>query len=79
MERFIGYRPNPPKDYQEKGAANPPEEPQYEGVVFSDGTVAIRWLTEFRSHSIWADYDTFYKIHGHDDYGTIIKWLDTKI
>jgi len=76
MKRFIGYRPNPPESYYEQGAANKPEEPQYEGVVFSDGTVAIRWLTEFRSHSIWADYDTFFKIHGHEEYGTIIKWLD---
>ena len=72
---FIGYREKPPEDYIEKGAANEPNAPQYEGIVFSDGTVCIRWLTEFRSHSIWPDYETFYKIHGHDDYGTKIKWL----
>lgn len=76
MKRFIGYRPAPPKEYYEQGAANPPDEPQYEGVVFSDGTVAVRWLTQYRSHSIWNDYDTFYQIHGHPEYGTIIKWLD---
>ncbi len=76
MKRFIGYRPSPPADYLEKGAANKADEPQYEGIVFSDGTVAIRWLTAFRSHSIWTDYETFYKIHGHPEYGTVIEWLD---
>jgi hypothetical protein len=74
MKTFIGYRPSPPPEYYENGSANPPDEPQYEGVVFSDGTVCIRWLTEFQSHSIWKDYDTFYHIHGHPEYGTIIKW-----
>lgn len=79
MKRFIGYRPSPPEDYRAKGAANAPDEAQYEGVVFGDGTVAVRWLTEFRSHSIWASYDDFYKIHGHPEYGTIIKWLDSEL
>lgn len=77
MQRFIGYRQNPPAEYQVNGAANGPDEPQYEGVVFSDGSVVIRWLTKFRSHSVWPDYPTFLAIHGHEDYGTIIKWLDT--
>jgi hypothetical protein len=53
-----------------------PDEPQYEGVIFSDGTVAVRWLTENPSHSIWPDFRTFYQIHGHPEYGTEIKWLD---
>jgi hypothetical protein len=75
-QRFIGYRSSPPPEYFEHGAANPADEPQFEGVVFSDGSVAIRWLTEFRSHSIWPDYESFYKIHGHPEYGTIIRWLD---
>jgi hypothetical protein len=48
---FTGYRPAPPQEYYAQGAANPPAEPQYEGVIFSDGTVCIRWVTEFRSHS----------------------------
>jgi hypothetical protein len=77
MKLFIGYRPSPPQTYYEQGAANPPDEPQYEGVVFDDGTVAVRWLTQYRSHSIWPDYQTFYEIHGHPEYGTIIEWLPT--
>jgi hypothetical protein len=76
MKRFIGFRPHPPAEYYEQGAANKPDEPQYEGVVFSDGTVAVRWLTENPSHSIWPDFATFYQIHGHPEYGTEIKWLD---
>lgn len=79
MKRFIGFRPNPPEKYYEQGAANAPDEPQYEGVLFEDGTVAIRWLTKYRSHSIWASFDDFYQIHGHPEYGTAIKWLDGEI
>jgi hypothetical protein len=77
VERFIGYRPHPPDQYYRLGAANPPEQAQYEGVVFSDGTVVVRWLTEHASHSIWNDFETFYRIHGHPEYGTVITWLDT--
>jgi hypothetical protein len=76
MKRFIGYRSHPPEKYYGQGAANPPDRAQYEGVVFSDGTVVVHWLTEFSSHSIWKDYETFYQIHGHPEYGTVIRWLD---
>lgn len=38
MKRFVCYRPHPPQEYYEQGAANQPDEPQFEGVVFSDGT-----------------------------------------
>ena len=76
MRRFVCYRPNPPEGYRESGAANAPDEVQFEGVVFSDGTVCVRWLTEFRSHSVWASWDDLEKIHGHPEYGTVIKWLD---
>lgn len=76
MKRFRCYRPNPPEEYYEQGAANPPEDVQYEGVVFSDGTVAIRWLTEYRSTSVWSDWESLDKIHGHPEYGTIVEWLD---
>jgi hypothetical protein len=78
MRRFICYRPNPPADYYAQGAANPPDEPQFEGVVFRDGTVVLRWLTEFRSHSVWASLDDMLAIHGHPEYGTRLEWLDGK-
>lgn len=76
MKRFIGYRPNPPADYIEKGHANEAEEPQYEGIQFTDGTVAIRWRTQFKSTSVWTTFDEFMKVHGHPEYGTKIEWLD---
>ncbi len=76
MRRFVCHRPNPPADYAAQGAANPPDEAQFEGVVFSDGTVCVRWLTEFRSHSVWTSYADLEAIHGHPEYGTVITWLD---
>lgn len=76
IRTFTGYRPSPPAGYIEQGAANQPDEPQYEGVLFSDGTVCIRWATAYRSHSVWACWDDFYKIHGHPEYGTVITWGD---
>lgn len=74
MAVFVGYRPNPPADYLEKGVAAPPTEVQYEGIVFKDGSVALRWRTEYRSTSVWASFDDFFHVHGHPEYGTVIKW-----
>lgn len=77
MRRFIGYRPNPRPEYIDAGLTNNSEKvADYQGVIFDDGTVALRWLTEYRSTSVWPDYDSFYKVHGHPEYGTIIDWLD---
>lgn len=36
-----------------------------QGVVFDDGTCAMRWLTETRSTAIYADLDDVRTIHGH--------------
>ncbi|GEL17675.1 hypothetical protein [Pseudonocardia asaccharolytica] len=76
MRRFVGYRPVPPTDYVAKGLANAPDEPQYEGVVFTDGSVACRWRTELRSTSVWTCWEDFCRVHGHPEYGTRIEWLD---
>lgn len=73
---FKGYRPEPPAEYVAKGITNAGDAPDYEGVIFSDGTVVIRWLTEFRSHAVWTCYADFYRVHGHPEYGTIIKFDD---
>lgn len=73
---FIGYRPSPPGEYREKGITNAGAEPDYEGVIFSDGTVVLRWLTEFRSHSVWARWADFFQVHGHPEYGTRIIFND---
>lgn len=76
MRTFAGYRPVPPAEYVEKGITNGGESADYEGVIFSDGTVVIRWRTEFRSHSVWADWNSFYQVHGHPEYGTRIEFAD---
>jgi hypothetical protein len=76
MRRFKVYRPSPPEGYLENGTANPPDEVQFEGVVFSDNSVCVRWLTEFRSHSLWACLADLEKVHGHPEYGSIWEWLE---
>jgi hypothetical protein len=69
---FRGYRPQPPAEYAEKGITNSGSSPDYEGVVWSDGTVSVRWLTEYRSFSNWASWEDFHQVHGHPEYGTTI-------
>ena len=76
MRTFVGVRPNPPAEYIEKGITNAGDAPDYEGVVFSDGTVAIRWLTEYQSTSVWKSYEDFFQVHGHMEYGTKIVFDD---
>jgi len=76
MRRFEVYRPNAPAEYLEKGHANPPDDVQFEGVEFTDGTVCVRWRTEFRSHSLWASLGELEEVHGHPEYGTTWRWLD---
>lgn len=62
----------------DKGISNGGWTPDYEGVIFSDGTVVLRWLTAFRSHSVWSNWDDFYQVHGHPEYGTRIEFDDDK-
>lgn len=77
MQRFTVYRRN----LSERGThttlqANPDDSPQYEGVVWTDGTVTLRWLTACKSHSVWASLSDVLNIHGHPEYGTVIEWHD---
>lgn len=44
-----------------------------EGVEFTDGTVALRWVTEFRSTAIYASMVEMIAIHGHDG-ATVAVW-----
>lgn len=48
-----------------------------EGVQFSDGRVALRWVAhdEWRSTVIWDGIADVWAIHGHQGQ-TRIKWLD---
>ncbi len=44
-----------------------------EGVVFSDGTVALRWTTEHKSVAFYESMETVKAIHGHGG-KTVIAW-----
>lgn len=76
MRTFTGWRPSPPEEYRDKGITNNGRMADYQGVIFDDGTVVMRWLTEFKSHSVWPDWATMYRVHGHPEYGTIILFDD---
>lgn len=58
---------------------NPPEEPQFEGVVFTDGTCAIRWCTEKKSTSFWNSFEDMMAIHGHPEYDSELIWHDKSV
>lgn len=77
IRRFTAYR----KNISQMGThnhhqMNPDDQPQFEGVIWSDGTVTLRWLTECRSTSIWNSIEECLNIHGHPEYGTEIIWHD---
>lgn len=76
MRRFQLYHSNPPEGHREIGIAAAPDEVQLEGVEFTDGSVSVRWMTEFRFFSNWDNFGIFYKVHGRPEYGTEIRWLD---
>ena len=76
MRRFRCYRPMPPEGYAAEGLANGPKDVQFEGVVFSDGTACVRWLTAFGSHSVWNSWEDLERVHGHPEYGTYFEWMD---
>lgn len=48
-----------------------------EGVEFSDGRVALRWIVgEHRSTVIWDNVESVVAIHGHNG-ATRLEWLTT--
>jgi hypothetical protein len=74
VRTFVLYRRAIPQARAVNVVANPPDEPQLEGVEFSDGTVCVRWLTPNASHSLWPDFATFDIVHGHPGYDSEIVW-----
>jgi hypothetical protein len=76
MKRFTMYRKLDISATHDTNQVNPPDEPQFEGVVFSDGKVAIRWLTAKRSVAVWDSMDDMLAIHGHPEYGSVLVWED---
>ena len=81
MRRFTMFRRGDLSATHNEHQANAPDVPQFEGVVFTDGTVALRWLTAFRSTSVWADLDTAMGVHGHPEerYRSEIVWHDAAL
>lgn len=47
-----------------------------EGVLFSDGKVAMRWIVgEHRSTVVWDSIEAVEEIHGHGG-RTVLEWVD---
>lgn len=47
-----------------------------EGVEFSDGHVALHWLSQLGAWSIYANIKVAEQLHGHEG-RTRVEWLDT--
>jgi hypothetical protein len=75
MRCFTVYRRAVPDATHNADQKNAPDESQFEGVVFSDGRVAVRWLTAKRSVSVWDNLDDLLAIHGHPEYGSVWEWF----
>lgn len=46
-----------------------------EGVVFSDGSCVLHWLTALSSWALYRSIDELVAIHGHDG-STVVEWID---
>ena len=46
-----------------------------EGIIFSNGSVVIRWLTETSSIGIYDSIESFLSIHGHGG-NSVIEIID---
>lgn len=77
IQRFTAYRRNiSERDTHNELQKNPDDEPQFEGVIFTDGSVALRWRTAVHCTSVWNSLQDALNIHGHPEYGTEIVWHD---
>lgn len=74
MRLFTMYRKNVPTETHDENQRNAPDDPQFQGVVFDDGRVAVRWLTAKRSVSVWDNLEDMLAIHGHPEYGSELVW-----
>lgn len=79
IRRFTAYRPAVPTDTHNEDQRNAPDEVQYEGVVFTDGTCVLRWRTAVGSFSVWNSFEEAMRIHGHPEYGTRIVFHDEPV
>lgn len=83
MRMFTVYRTEARdlKDDIEKHNYLEGDQPQFEGVQFSDGKVVQRWLTPARSMVMWDSWEDLCRVHiyAHPDYGTRVEWYDGEI
>lgn len=50
-----------------------------EGIEFSDGKVALRWIVkDHRSTVTWDDMESVEAVHGHEG-ATRIQWVETSV
>jgi len=68
------YRRAVPTDTHDENQRNAADQPQFEGVVWSDGTCTIRWLTPKAATAVWSSLDDMLAIHGHPEYGSELVW-----
>lgn len=72
---FAGRRAVLGVGYAGRGASG--TGPDFEGVIWSDGTVAVRWLVDpYRSHGQWPSWRYFWHAYGHPGYGTRVEFHD---
>lgn len=77
MKRFTMYRRGQLPETHSELHKNAADEPQFEGVVMSNGKCVISWLTPINSVSVWASLADMLAIHGHPEYGSELVWHDT--
>lgn len=75
MRTFKMYRREDISATHDFNQVNPADEVQFEGIEFTDGRVAIRWLTAKGSVSVWDSMDDMLAIHGHPEYGSELVWV----
>lgn len=76
-QRFTAYRRQmSERDTHNELQKNADDQPQYEGVIWSDGTCTLRWLTAAKSTSMFDSFQAMINVHGHPEYGTEIVFHD---
>jgi hypothetical protein len=80
IKRFTMYRHGiSQRDTHNEVQKNPDDVPQFEGVVWTDGTVTLRWLTPIKSTSVWNSLADALAIHGHPEYESVLAWHDGEV
>jgi hypothetical protein len=78
-ETFTVYRRGDISANHDENQMQPPDQPQYFGVVFPSGKTVINWNTVIKSVSVFDSFDDLMKIHGHlddEEYQTEVVWDD---